>query len=83
MATGGGGQSARSLFERRLPAEQRVRAARHARSGCASRPPGAELGRRRRPMYSMLITAGRVANADGADGRVKWSGSRRLRRRAA
>jgi hypothetical protein len=35
------------------------------------------------PMYSMLITAGRVANADGADGRVKWSGSRRLRRRAA
>ena len=38
---------------------------------------------RRRPMRSTLITAGRVANADGADGRVKWSGSRRLRRRAA
>ena len=28
---------------------------------------------RRRPMRSMLITAGRVANADGAAGRVKWS----------
>jgi len=26
---------------------------------------------RRRPMRSMLISAGRVANADGADGRVK------------
>jgi len=38
---------------------------------------------RRRPMRSILITAGRVANADGADGRVKWSGSTRSRRRAA
>ena len=38
---------------------------------------------RRHPMRGTLITAGRVANADGADGRVKWSGSRRLRRRAA
>ena len=38
---------------------------------------------RRRPMRSTLITAGRVANADGADGRVKWSGSTRSRRLAA
>ena len=42
MATGGGGQSARSLLDPRLPAEQRVRAARSARSGRASRPPAAD-----------------------------------------
>ena len=79
---GCGSQFARSLFGPRIPAKQRFRAARSARSGRSSRPQGAERSSVHWP-WSMLTKTRREVNADGADGRVKWNGSKQFRRRAA
>ena len=72
MATGGGGQSARSLLDPRLPIPNSELVPLGPRAAVVRVAHQLQIGRRR-PMRSMLITAGRVANADGAAGRVKWS----------
>jgi len=42
-----------------------------------------QKGRRSTAPWSMLTKTRREVNADGADGRVKWNGSKQFRRRAA
>ena len=66
----------------RTASKRRVHA-RPARSGRENPPPGAEWlpSFQCAPCWSR--PAATVANADGADGRAKWDGSKRLRSRAA